>query len=89
MTALPPSIVDAAKLLRARKTSSLELTEAALSRAHADRFNTWLLLADDHARAQAKAADARIAGPRGRHGAPARRLRSGRRRRDHDLRAHG
>ena len=60
MTALPPSIVDAAKLLRARKTSSLELTEAALSRAHADRFNTWLLLADDHARAQAKVADERL-----------------------------
>jgi len=60
MTALPPSIVDATKLLRARKASSLELTEAALSRAHADRFNTWLLLADDHARAQAKAADERL-----------------------------
>ena len=60
MTALPPSIVDATKLLRARKASSLELTEAALSHAHADRFNTWLLLADDHARAQAKAADERL-----------------------------
>jgi aspartyl-tRNA(Asn)/glutamyl-tRNA(Gln) amidotransferase subunit A len=60
MNALPGSITEAAALLRRRETSAAELTDAALSRAHADRFNAWLLVADEHARAQARAADARL-----------------------------
>ncbi len=61
MKNLPPTITEAARLLRARETSAVELTEVALERAHADPYNAWLLVADDHARAQAKAADARLA----------------------------
>jgi aspartyl-tRNA(Asn)/glutamyl-tRNA(Gln) amidotransferase subunit A len=61
MNELPGSISEAAAMLRKRETTSVELTEIALARAHADRFNAWLLVADDHARTQAKAADARIA----------------------------
>ncbi|HEV8228806.1 MAG TPA: Asp-tRNA(Asn)/Glu-tRNA(Gln) amidotransferase subunit GatA [Candidatus Limnocylindria bacterium] len=60
MSALPRTITEAAELLRRRATSSLELTEVALRRAHADGFNTWLLVADEHARAQARAADERL-----------------------------
>jgi aspartyl-tRNA(Asn)/glutamyl-tRNA(Gln) amidotransferase subunit A len=60
MNALPSSITEAAALLRRRETSAVELTEIALGRAHADRFNAWLLVADAHALAQAKAADARL-----------------------------
>src|SRR2546426_7252254 len=58
---LPRTISDAAELLRKRKTSALELVELALDRSHADRHNGWLHLADDHAREQARAADARLA----------------------------
>jgi aspartyl-tRNA(Asn)/glutamyl-tRNA(Gln) amidotransferase subunit A len=61
MNALPASIGEAAALLRRKETTARELTEIALGRAHADRFNGWLHLADDHARAQARAADERIA----------------------------
>jgi aspartyl-tRNA(Asn)/glutamyl-tRNA(Gln) amidotransferase subunit A len=61
MTSLPSTITEAAALLRRRETTAVELTNAALARAHADRFNAWLLIADDHARAQAKAADDRLA----------------------------
>src|SRR5256714_15678247 len=61
MTELPRSVTEAAKLLRDRKMSALELAELALARSHADRYNAWLHLADDHARAQARAADARLA----------------------------
>jgi len=57
---LPGTITEAAALLRRRETTAAELTEIALARAHADRFNAWLLVADDHARAQAKAADERL-----------------------------
>ena len=46
-------------LLRARKISALELAELALQRSHTDRNNAWLHLSDDHARTQARAADAR------------------------------
>ncbi|HEV8470503.1 MAG TPA: Asp-tRNA(Asn)/Glu-tRNA(Gln) amidotransferase subunit GatA [Candidatus Limnocylindria bacterium] len=60
MNDLPPSIREAAELLRSRKTSPLELAETALTRAHADRNNAWLHLCDEHARAQAHAADARL-----------------------------
>ncbi len=60
MKALPRSITEAASLLGRHETTASELTEIALARVHADRFNAWLLVADDHARAQAKAADARL-----------------------------
>jgi len=60
MRALPGSITEAAALLRRREATAAELTDAALARARADRFNAWLLVADDHARAQARAADDRL-----------------------------
>ena len=60
MTELPHSIRGAADLLRSRRTSALELTEAALERSHADRHNAWLHLCDERARAQARTADARL-----------------------------
>src|SRR6266568_4747938 len=60
MTELPRNITEAVALLRARKTTALELAELALDRSHADRHNAWLHLSDDHARAQARAADARL-----------------------------
>ena len=62
MNELPRTIREAAELLRGRKTSALDLAELALARAHADRNNAWLHLSDDHARAQARAADARLRG---------------------------
>ena len=61
MNELPASIAEARVLLRRKATTSVELTELALKRAHADRFNAWLHIADDHARTQARAADERIA----------------------------
>src|SRR5207253_10904550 len=60
MTELPRSIRDASELLRARKVGALELAELALDRSHRDRHNAWLHLSDDHARDQARAADARL-----------------------------
>ena len=61
MTAqLPRTIAQAAALLRRRETSAAELAAIALARAHADRYNAWLLVADEHARAQARAADERL-----------------------------
>ena len=60
MSELPASIADAAALLRRHETTSVELTEIALTEAHQDAFNTWLLVADEHAREQARAADERI-----------------------------
>jgi len=60
LTELPHSIRGAADLLRSRRTSALELTEAALERSHADRHNAWLHLCDERARAQARTADARL-----------------------------
>ncbi|HEY7624221.1 MAG TPA: Asp-tRNA(Asn)/Glu-tRNA(Gln) amidotransferase subunit GatA [Candidatus Limnocylindria bacterium] len=62
MKALPGSIREAAELLRSRNVSALELAETALDRAHADRHNAWLNLADDYARSQARAADERLRG---------------------------
>src|SRR2546428_199609 len=61
MNHLPRSIREAAELLRARKASAVELADLALARSHADRHNAWLHLSDDHARAQARLADARLA----------------------------
>ncbi len=60
MNDLPRTIREAAALLRKREMSALELAEIALKRAHADRFNTWLLVNDDGAKAQARAADERL-----------------------------
>src|SRR5438094_6663778 len=57
MKGLPRTITEAAALLRRRETSALELAEIALGAAHADGFNTWLLLSDERAKAQARAAD--------------------------------
>jgi len=57
---LPGSIREAAELLRSRKATALELAELALARSHADSNNAWLNICDDHARAQARAADARL-----------------------------
>jgi aspartyl-tRNA(Asn)/glutamyl-tRNA(Gln) amidotransferase subunit A len=57
---LPRSITEAARLLRAREVSAAELADIARTRAHGDRFNAWLRVADEHARAQAKAADERL-----------------------------
>ncbi len=62
MRTLPRTITEAAALLRRRETSAAELTDIALARAHADPFNAWLLVADEHARAQARAADERLRG---------------------------
>ena len=60
MTGLPRSIAEAGTLLRRREATSAELTELALTRAHADPYNAWLHVADEHARAQARAADLRL-----------------------------
>src|SRR5687768_939410 len=60
MKQLPRTITEAAALLRRRETSALELAELALRAAHGDRFNTWLLVSDDRAKAQARAADDRL-----------------------------
>src|ERR1700682_5048654 len=61
MNDMPRSIREAGELLRTRKASALELADLALARSHADPHNAWLHLSDDHARAQARAADARLA----------------------------
>ena len=60
MNALPRTGREAAELLRARETSASELTDLAIERARADTHNAWLLVSDDHARAQARAADLRL-----------------------------
>ncbi len=60
MKQLPRTIMQAAALLRRRETSAAELTEIALARAHADPYNAWLLVADEHARTQARDADQRL-----------------------------
>ncbi len=66
MTALPladRTITEVAAALRARETSSRELTEACLARIErdADRLNTFLALAPDAAREAADAADGALA----------------------------
>src|SRR5256712_6814696 len=57
---LPRSIRDTAELLRSRRASGVELAEAGLAGAHADRHNAWLHLCDERARTQAGAADAML-----------------------------
>jgi len=60
VTELPRSIGEAGELLRTKKASALELAELALDRARRDPHNAWLHLSGDHAREQARAADARL-----------------------------
>ena len=60
MKDLPRTIAQAAALLRRRETSALEMAELALRAAHADAYNTWLLLTDERTKAQARAADERL-----------------------------
>ncbi|HEX9270026.1 MAG TPA: Asp-tRNA(Asn)/Glu-tRNA(Gln) amidotransferase subunit GatA [Candidatus Limnocylindria bacterium] len=60
MPDLPRTITGAAGALRRRELSSVELTEAYLEAASADRLNAWLRLVPERARAQARAADARL-----------------------------
>jgi len=62
VSAFPRSIREAAAVLRRRETSALELAELAIARARADEHNAWLHIAEDHARAQARAVDEWFAG---------------------------
>ncbi len=57
------TLTEAARLLRSRQASSLELTQDSLrrSRALASKLNAFLLLTEDEALAQARAADADFA----------------------------
>ncbi|MEK6619790.1 MAG: amidase, partial [Chloroflexota bacterium] len=61
MAELPRTIRDAAALLRRRETSAFELARLALDRVAQDPYNAWLLRCPDHALAQARAADERLA----------------------------
>ena len=61
MAELPGSIREAGELLRARRATAVELAEVAIERAGADPYNAWLLVSAEQARAQARAADERIA----------------------------
>ncbi|MDE3198906.1 MAG: Asp-tRNA(Asn)/Glu-tRNA(Gln) amidotransferase GatCAB subunit A, partial [Acidobacteriota bacterium] len=56
------TITEAARQLRARKTSSVELTQDALRSIHAsqEKFNAFLTVTDDLALSQAKQADAEL-----------------------------
>ena len=60
MRDLPRTIGETAQRLRAKDVSAVELADAFLDAARADPFNAWLHLAEDHARAQAATADARL-----------------------------
>ena len=60
MRELPRTITETAQRLRAKDVSALELADAFLEAARADPFNAWLHLAEDHARRQATAADAKL-----------------------------
>ena len=62
MNAFPRSIREAADALRRREASALELAELAIARARADEHNAWLHIAEDQARAQARAVDEWFAG---------------------------
>ena len=60
MAERPRTIVAAARALRARELSAVELAEAYLAAADADRWNAWLRLEPERARRQARAADERL-----------------------------
>ncbi|MDE3101720.1 MAG: Asp-tRNA(Asn)/Glu-tRNA(Gln) amidotransferase subunit GatA [Chloroflexota bacterium] len=55
------TVCELASALRARSTSAVELARDAIARAKADPYNAWLLVAEEHALALARAADERIA----------------------------
>ncbi|MBU6424263.1 MAG: Asp-tRNA(Asn)/Glu-tRNA(Gln) amidotransferase GatCAB subunit A, partial [Chloroflexi bacterium] len=55
------TVRELASALRARSTSAVELARDAIARAKADPYNAWLLVAEEHALALARAADERIA----------------------------
>ena len=59
--ALPRTASEAGHLLRSREATALELADRAIAAAEADGHNAWLRVSADHARAQARAADARLA----------------------------
>ncbi|MBM4434574.1 MAG: Asp-tRNA(Asn)/Glu-tRNA(Gln) amidotransferase subunit GatA [Chloroflexi bacterium] len=61
MAELPAAVTEAAALLRARRTSAVELARAAIDLARRDPWNAWLAVSEAEALAQAKAADERIA----------------------------
>lgn len=70
-----PTIAEAAKLIATKKLSPVELTQACLKRVHAldDTLHSFVLLTEERALADAKAAEAAIMrdGPRsGMHGIP-------------------
>ena len=60
MNTLHRSASETAAALRKRETTAVELAEIAIDAASSDRHNAWLLVAADHARAQARAADVRL-----------------------------
>src|SRR6266542_582143 len=60
MRELPRTITETAQRLRAREMSALELADAFLERATADPYNAWLSVESEHARAQARVADAKL-----------------------------
>jgi aspartyl-tRNA(Asn)/glutamyl-tRNA(Gln) amidotransferase subunit A len=57
-----PTIADAAKQIAAKKLSPVELTEACLARAHAhnDTLHAFLLMTEERALAEARAAEGRM-----------------------------
>jgi aspartyl-tRNA(Asn)/glutamyl-tRNA(Gln) amidotransferase subunit A len=70
-----PTIAEAAKLIASKKLSPVELTKACLDRVHAldDRLHAFVLVTEDRALAEARAAEAAIMkdGPSGpMHGIP-------------------
>ena len=66
MAEMPRTVAEVAELLRSKRASAVEIARMAIERASADRSNAWLVVSEDRALAQAKAADERIA----RGGAP-------------------
>ena len=60
MNTVHRSASETAAALRKRETTAVELAEIAIDAASSDRHNAWLLVAADHARAQARAADVRL-----------------------------
>ncbi len=55
------TIPELAAALRAGRTTAVDLAREAIARAKADDHNAWLAVADEHALAQARRADERIA----------------------------
>jgi aspartyl-tRNA(Asn)/glutamyl-tRNA(Gln) amidotransferase subunit A len=58
---LAPTVREVADALRRREASAVDLARAAIDRAAADPFHAWLTVSADHAVAQARAADERLA----------------------------